>query len=159
MQWIETAEDVMKLYKDAPVKYRNATKAFYRLPDDSNHLPPREAFISRPHAIHTEMHEEGHSSGSIERLNRIGVTWPIVFGSPAYRHEELVWEMSALIRSTLCQIDLVIAPQSLAYLKWRNKDNKHTLAKPFNEAQTAADYMLGLYTIPEEKKVAEVLES
>lgn len=88
----------------------------------------------------TLYHELAHSTGHHTRLNRVGVTEPVEFGSQNYSREELVAEITASFLCAHTQIENKVINNSVAYLNsWISKlsDDKYLIVKAASEAQKA----------------------
>ncbi|HCJ4282396.1 TPA: zincin-like metallopeptidase domain-containing protein [Legionella pneumophila] len=109
---IERAEKLL-LNSGATIIHSEADRAFYRLSNDSIHLPPKEQFKSAANYYATALHELGHWSGHPSRLDR-DLGHP--FGSDAYAKEELRAEIASMLLGTV--LDIGHDPsQHTAYIK------------------------------------------
>ena len=103
-----TPEPLWKAHQEAervledsgvPVRHVAGDRAFYNLNRDEIILPERVQFPSANHYYQTALHELGHSTGHLERMNRETLVEGIKtgFGSPDYAKEELRAEISAMM--------------------------------------------------------------
>lgn len=83
----------------------SAASAFYRIDNDSVHVPSLAKFEDSAHYYATLFHELGHSTGAQRRLDRFSKGGPHRFGSDVYSREELVAEMTAQYVADACGID------------------------------------------------------
>ena len=77
-------------------------QAFYRVSDDTIHLPAPEDFSSSYAYNSVALHELTHATGAAHRLNR-NITNG--YGSPGYAFEELVAEISSCFMSSNLKIE------------------------------------------------------
>jgi antirestriction protein ArdC len=142
---IESAEKVINGYSSKPpIKFVDQS-AYYAPSMDLINMPKKESFNSVDAYYSTLFHELAHSTGSVNRLNRDGVTNIVKFGSHSYSREELIAELTS---SMLCvhsgiesQLD-----QSASYLNsWIKvlKGDSRLIVQASSQAQKAADYILG----------------
>src|SRR5262249_20279025 len=90
---IAKAEQLLKA-SQAKIEHSQKGGAFYRASSDTIHLPAREQFASAVGYYAVALHELGHWTGNVDRLNR-DLSNP--FGSEAYAREELRAEIASLI--------------------------------------------------------------
>ena len=81
-------------------------RAYYSPVHDYVQVPPPQSFFEPVDWHRTALHELGHASGHVSRLNR-DLTG--TFGSPAYFHEELVAELSAAFNCAMLGIHPTVA--------------------------------------------------
>lgn len=139
---INTAEGIIKGYKNMPKLVECEGTAAYSNTNDVLYIPKKGAFES-PEAYYTTMfHECGHSTGHESRLNR-DLTGK--YGSSKYAKEELIAEMTACYLCAEANIIQFTADNNAAYianwLKVLKEDNK-MLIQAAGKAQRAADYIL-----------------
>jgi antirestriction protein ArdC/phage/plasmid primase-like uncharacterized protein len=87
---MDKAESILAA-SGAVIKHDQNNRAFYRLRDDSIHLPPRGNFEDAGKYYGTALHELGHWTGHESRLNREHGP----FGSEVYAREELRAEIAS----------------------------------------------------------------
>lgn len=148
--FIESAEQILRLYKDVPKIKEAPGRAYYRPSSDMVSIPPLSDYKVPEEYYSTLFHELVHSTGHKKRLNRPGVAKVQTFGNEDYSKEELVAEFGAAMLCGMAKIDNDTLPNSVAYIQsWLRKlkkDNKlvvHAAA----QAQKAADYIQGERTI------------
>lgn len=118
-------------------------RAFYRVNDDTIHLPLPEYFSSNYGYASTALHELGHATGASHRLAR---NMTGLFGGDTYAYEELVAEISSCFTS----VNLAIEQEEnhlenhKAYVQsWAKaiKENPDALIHAIQDAERAAAYM------------------
>ena len=92
---LEEAERIITNMPLVPEIRHGAPKAFYSPSLDYVNMPAKELFINAENYYNVLFHELAHSTGSIKRLARKGVTESSYFGSHSYSKEELVAEVTA----------------------------------------------------------------
>ena len=116
-------------------------------------VPPPQAYFEPINWHRTALHELGHASGHVSRLNR---DLSGSFGSKKYAFEELIAEMNA----AFCCASLGIVPTVRhtdyigSWLQVLREDNR-AIVRAASQASKAADYLLGF--LPEHQKT--VLEN
>jgi len=90
---VERAEHILQASR-AKILHGELNSAFYRPSTDSIHMPDRGQFESADRYYSTILHELGHWSGAVSRLNR-DLAHP--FGSEGYAKEELRAEIFSLL--------------------------------------------------------------
>jgi antirestriction protein ArdC len=142
---IESAELIVKNWTNKPKIEFNDQSAYYKTSSDIINMPRKESFKIPEAYYSTLFHELGHSTGSVNRLNREGVTQPIKFKSHSYSKEELIAEMTSSFLCANAGIDCQI-DQSASYiqswLKVLQGDSKLVL-QAASAAQKASDLILG----------------
>lgn len=78
----------------AKIAHNGGDRAYYRVENDSIHLPAREAFKSTDNYYATALHELGHWTGHSSRLDR---DLSGGFGSASYAKEELRAELASIM--------------------------------------------------------------
>jgi antirestriction protein ArdC len=133
---------VEALIKATGIDFRiGGARAFYVPSDDYVQVPPPAAFFEPINWHRTALHELGHASGHVSRLNR---DLSGSFGSRKYAFEELVAEMNA----AFCCAALGIAPTVRhadyigSWLEVLREDNR-AIVRAASLASKAADYLLG----------------
>ena len=132
-------------YIDAPeIKY-GGDRACY-IPSADRIEMPNQVHFGTPEAFASVLaHELVHSTGSENRLQRVGVADPINFGSETYALEELIAEIgSAFVCSEIGIANNI--DRTAAYVQgWLQalRNNKSMIVKAASQAQKAADYILG----------------
>ena len=157
------------LLKNMQLKfYEGGERAFYSPSTDSITMPPDVSFENTYAYMSTFLHECGHASGSVSRLNR-----PIenVFGSVDYAKEELRAEIASAFTSQALgfgaeHVELSSAMDNhKAYIQsWIEviKDKPNELFAAIKDAEKISDYLLekGEFELPEkETQEFESLES
>ncbi len=125
-------------------------RAFYDPRHDFVQVPPPQAYFEAINWHKTALHELGHASGAVHRLNR---DLSGSFGTKKYAFEELVAEMNA----AFCCASLGIAPTVrhadyiASWLEVLREDNR-AIVRAASQASKAADYILGF--LPEDQRPA-----
>lgn len=135
---------------DCPVVEGASDGAAYSPSLDLVRIPSRDVFTSSTAALHTLLHEMGHSTGAAKRLNREGIVDPAArFGTPKYAFEELVAELSSVFTAQYVHADAMQSDEHrrnhAAYLQnWLGalKDDPDYLFKAAAKAQAASDYIV-----------------
>jgi hypothetical protein len=107
---------------------------------------PLRQFSSADHHAATAFHELAHSTGHESRLNRPGVTGPIVFGSSDYSREELVAELTSAFICAELGLDNSLIQDSASYVSgWLNllNEDKRAIMVASSQARHACDYIKG----------------
>ena len=117
------------------------SEAYYRLSDDTVHIPPFSQFRDAASFYGVRLHECGHASGAKHRLDR---DLSGRFGSAAYAMEEITVELL----SGMILADLGLAhhprPDHAAYISsWLTvlKSEPRAIVTAASKAQAAADWM------------------
>lgn len=143
---IQAAEELMKLYQDAPPVYHVPGRAYYSPAKDMISMPPLHDFKSAQAYYATKFHELAHSTGHHQRLNR-DLQDITAFGDECYSKEELVAEIASAMLCGIVGIDNSTLDQSAAYIAaWikRLEDDPRLIVNAAAQAQRAADYMQGI---------------
>lgn len=137
-----------KIINNSPAKiaFDGGNEAYYSPKTDTIHLPKREKFYSVNDFYHVALHEIGHSTGHVSRLNR---DMTGMMGSEKYAQEELCAELGSLFVSQNLGIEISEAQlkSSAAYLKgWATRIKKEPkfLFKAISEANKISKYVLEL---------------
>ncbi len=126
-------------------------RAFYNPAHDYVQVPPPQAYFEPINWHRTALHEIGHASGHLSRLNR---DLSGSFGSKKYAFEELVAEINA----AFCCAALSIVPTVrhadyiASWLEVLREDN-HAIVRAASQASKAADYLLGFLPGDERPRV------
>jgi antirestriction protein ArdC len=143
---IEEAEKILNGIPNKPVTLHNGgDRAYYRMKEDTIHLPDRSTFDSPNEYYSTRFHEEGHSTGHESRVGREGIQNFDHFGSGQYAKEELVAEFVSAILCRQSGIDNT-RENSEAYLRsWIGKlrNDEKLLVSASSQAHKATSYILG----------------
>lgn len=158
-KFIESAEEIVKNYKNVPEINYNGNKACYIPSIDLVKVPAIESFVSSEAYYATLIHELVHSTGHENRLKRKGVAEGMDgFGGKNYSFEELVAEIGSCFLCNKIGIDSEkVFENSVAYIQgWLEKFNNDVKMLPMaaQMAQKAVDYILG----NEYKKVVDGAE-
>jgi antirestriction protein ArdC len=146
---IARAEAIVRAMPSPPViREGRHTNAGYKRATDTVEMPRMESFESSEAFYLTLFHELVHATGSHSRLNRKTVVENDGFGGEIYSQEELVAEMGAAFLGAEADIVRDDHEQSAAYLRcWldslKDKDHKRWIVKAANQAEKAADFILG----------------
>jgi antirestriction protein ArdC len=161
---LPAAQAIWDNYPNRPA-FQESNAAYYRPSADLIGMPPSSAFKEQREYYSTLFHEMIHSTGSIKRLSRDGITDPIKFGSHKYAEEELVAEFGASMLAATCGIQPDVVENSAAYIKhWldvlKASDNTKMLQHAITQAQKACDH-IGVSAVEEDKpeEQAEQLEA
>jgi len=140
------AEKILNGIPNRPVTLHNGgDRAYYKMKEDTIHLPDRSRFDSPNEYYATRFHEEGHSTGHESRVGRKGIENFDHFGSGQYAKEELVAEFVSAILCRQAGIDNT-RENSEAYLRsWlgRLKNDEKLLVSASSQARKAVKYILG----------------
>ena len=143
---IDEAEKIINGMPDMPVTLHNgANRAYYKMKEDTIHLPDKSAFHSIDEYYSTRFHEMGHSTGHESRVGRKGIENFDHFGSSQYAKEELVAEFVSAILCRQAGIDNT-RENSEAYLRsWigKLKNDEKLLVSASSQAHKAVKYILG----------------
>lgn len=126
-----------------------ATGADFRIGGPEAYYAPQDDYIRVPHPEHyyepinwyrTALHELGHWTGHMSRLDRLPDSG---FGSPAYAREELIAEMASAF---LCaELGIVPTVRHADYLgAWLAvlREDSRAIFRAASQASKAADYLL-----------------
>lgn len=144
---IESAEAIIKNFKDKP-KITFANNAAYYQPDlDFVNVPPKTSFPKIHDYYSVLFHELVHSTGHEKRLNREGIAKFDKFGSKQYSREELIAEIGASMLCGVAGIEDRTIDNSASYIKsWLSALNNDStlIIKASQQAQKASDFMQGI---------------
>lgn len=126
-------------------------RAYYNPFFDNIHVPSRDVFCDSTAALHTLLHEMGHSTGHASRLAREGITdIGAHFDTPSYAFEELVAELTSVFAAQYVHADAMQSDEHrrnhAAYLQgWLKalQSDPDYLYKAASKAQAASDYIIG----------------
>lgn len=139
----ESAENLI-LSTGAEIEIVESNRAYYDVKADKIRLPLREQFKGLTEPFYaTALHELGHWTGSETRLNR---DLKNGFGDHAYAKEELIAELTSAFCCASLGFSKTISSNA-AYIKnWLSvlKEDNKAVIRAANEAQKAADYILGV---------------
>ncbi len=142
---IEACERIVSGMPQAPPVRHGGARAYYDPSTDEVGMPPRERFDGPEAYYGVLFHELVHSTGHESRLDRPGITGPIVFGSRDYSREELVAEMGATFLCGDAGIDNAVIDNSASYIaSWlrRLRNDTKLVVQAAGRSQRAADYIL-----------------
>lgn len=145
-QRVSRADELIHAMPNPPT-IREGLSAWYRPAEDLVQIPPLRKFASADSYYATLFHELGHATGHPDRLNRIGVSGDIQFGSGEYSKEELVAELTSAFCCATVALDNSLLENSASYidgwLKVLRADPKAVVIAAA-QAQRAADYIKGV---------------
>lgn len=122
-------------------------RAVYMPALDAIEVPSIKKFRNGADFYHTVFHELTHATGHASRLDREGITQPIVFGSERYAKEELIAELGASFLSNDAGIlGECEFKNSTAYLQsWVKalESNPKWITAACTSAQKACQYIQG----------------
>ena len=134
---------------DCRVREGHGDRACYSPIFDYISIPSREVFTDTTAALHTLLHEMGHSTGHASRLARPGITEFDGFGSEQYAFEELVAELSSVFTASYvgaaAMQDEGHRRNHAAYLQsWLSKlgSDPDYLFKAASQAERASDHII-----------------
>ena len=144
---VAEAESIVDGFKGKPgISHDGGGRAFYKVNEDSIHMPPRAAFDNSNGYYSTLFHELGHATGHKSRLNRHDPKGTR-FGSHSYGREELIAEFTSAFLCASANIDSVLAEDQASYIaNWKNaiKADTRAVVVAAGQAQKAADHILGI---------------
>lgn len=150
----KTAQEIMDEYLEREhiqVRHTDKNRAFYSPSFDYINLPEIDQFNSQAEYYSTAFHEMTHSTGHVDRLNRLdtGIA-AAAFGSETYSKEELVAEIGAatLVNYTGLETDKSFR-NSAAYIQsWLKalKNDKKMIVSAASKADKAVSFILGIET-------------
>lgn len=142
---IDQNEAVSKIIRNMGIQVSNdgAGRAFYRITDDTIHMPEKNSFTDDYSYNATLLHELSHATGAENRLNR---PQSGSFGTPEYAYEELVAEISSCFMASEFYAEPTEEHMNnhKAYVQsWIREiqDKPDTLFKAIKDAGNAADYL------------------
>jgi len=143
---------VEALIKATGIDFRiGGNRAFYVPAHDYVQVPPPQAYFEPIDWHRTALHELGHASGHMSRLNR-DMTGS--FGSKKYAFEELIAEINA----AFCCASLGIVPSVRhadyigSWLEVLREDNR-VIVRAASQASKAADWLLTFAPVEAEQTV------
>jgi len=138
---IERGEAMLR-NSGATISHDQSDRAFYRLDTDEIHLPPREHFPDAGNYYSTALHELGHWTGNVDRMNR-------QFGPPGselYAKEELRAEIASWMLNQ--QLGLPHQPdQHVSYVdSWVNvlQKDPYEIMRACRDAEKIKEYVMGM---------------
>ncbi|WP_206453812.1 ArdC family protein [Aurantimonas marina] len=133
--------EIEALIRATGIDFRiGGARAFYDPTHDYVHVPPPQAYIEPINWHRTALHELGHASGHVSRLDR---DLSGSFGSKKYAFEELIAEVTA----AFCCASLGIVPTvrhadyTGSWLTVLREDDR-AIARAASAASKAADFIL-----------------
>lgn len=149
---------VEALIKATGIDFRiGGNRAFYVPAHDYVQVPPPQAYFEPIDWHRTALHELGHASGHMSRLNR-DMTGS--FGSKKYAFEELIAEINA----AFCCASLGITPTVRhvdyigSWLEVLREDNR-AIVRAASQASKAADWLLAFLPDEAEETLSAELEA
>lgn len=118
-----------------------SNRAFYRLNEDKIFVPAKDQYKDTTFFYTVLLHEMAHSTGSIDRLNRIFFQDQT---KENYAREELIAELTAAVTSTAYNITSTIREDNLSYLKsWLNaiKKEPQYIFSVMKDVNKSVDYI------------------
>lgn len=143
---IAECEKLVAGYKDAPLVEYGGNRACYVPSRDVIQMPQNTAFHTPEEFYSTLFHEMVHSTGAKKRLDRKGITDPIMFGSHNYSFEELVAECGNAFLCGHAGIVNSTIENSIAYIQnWAKKlkSEPEWVVKAAAQAQKGVDLIVG----------------
>ena len=144
----EAAEAIIADYvkrEGVTLEHHQGDRAFYRPSTDTITLPLMEQFAETAEYYSTLLHECVHSTGHMNRLNRLDAT--AFFGSDAYSKEELIAEIGSAALVNHAGLETAKSfRNSAAYVQnWLQvlKNDKRFIVSVAGKAEKAVDLMLG----------------
>lgn len=137
-------KDVDTLVKNSEAIVKVGDRAVYKIDLDFILMPERSVFVSEIAYYTTLLHEMGHWTGNISRLNR-----PFGDGEddPVYAFEELIAELTSCFMAASLRIPQALEqmPRHASYInEWRqilNASNK-AIFRAADQAQKASEFLL-----------------
>lgn len=142
---VESTVTIINNYPNKPGYTEISGQAYYNPGLDVVNVPPATEFKEINRYYSTFFHELVHSTGSADRLKRIGITNTDKFGSEQYSKEELVAELGASMLCAVSGIEKHTLDQSASYIKsWIKvlKDDYSFIVSASQQAQKAVDHIL-----------------
>ena len=130
-------------------------KAFYMPSLDYIQIPPRHAYFDQINWYRTALHEVGHWTGSVKRLDRDQTG---SFGTHAYMGEEIVAEMTSAF--VLAELSIQPSVRHADYIgAWLDmlREDKRAIFKAARLATQAADYILAFEEATPVRGVPEMM--
>ncbi len=116
-------------------------EAYYRRNEDFIRLPPRDTFVSPEDFYCTALHELGHATAHVSRLNR---DLAHRFGSSAYAREELIAELcSAFLCAHLGIVPQIRHADYIGHWLAILKEDARAIFHAASQASKAADFLRG----------------
>ena len=143
---IAQCEAIVRNMPTPPRITHRQQRAYYQPSTDEINLPMKNSFASPQEYYATLFHELTHATGHASRLDRSGITDPVLFGSHDYSREELVAEMGAAFLCGETGIENATLDSSAAYVAgWlkRLRGDAKLVITAAAQAQKAVDYVLG----------------
>ncbi|WP_242234957.1 zincin-like metallopeptidase domain-containing protein [Domibacillus sp. PGB-M46] len=142
---IESAQQIVRGYKDSPVIHHHSGRAVYFPGLDRVSVPPLKDCRTAEEYYSVLFHEMIHSTGHKSRLARKGITQSgVSFGDEVYSKEELVAEIGAAMLCGVAGIENTIIKNSASYVQsWLRelKEDSKLIVQAAAQAQKAADYI------------------
>ncbi|MCM1223716.1 MAG: zincin-like metallopeptidase domain-containing protein [Lachnospiraceae bacterium] len=155
------AENILQVWSDSEAKiYYGGDRAYYNSEKDEVHLPEREDFVNLQEFYSTALHEIGHSTGHVTRLNRnLGST----FGTPEYAVEELRAEIASMFLEQDLDIELGeehIGNNSAYIQAWKEKlkEDPNVLFKAIADAEKISKFIMAKERAAAEENAEESSE-
>lgn len=145
----EHAEEIFTNYteKEGIAVNKEGVRAFYRPSTDSITVPPIELFSDVAEYYSTLFHEAVHSTGSLKRLAREGVTTSHFFGDETYSKEELIAEIGASMLTNIVGLNTESSDKNnVAYIQSWMKElekDKRLIVSASSKAEKAVKLILG----------------
>ena len=127
------------------IEHQQGDRAFYRPSTDTITLPLMKQFAETAEYYGTLLHECVHSTGHMNRLNRLDAT--AFFGSEAYSREELIAEIgaAALVNRVGLETSKSFRNNAAYIQNWLQvlKNDKRFIVSVAGKAEKAVDLILG----------------
>ncbi len=142
------SENIIAGYRSrgGPKITHGGNRAAYNPATDRIKMPKAATFSPPEEYYSTMFHEDVHSTGHKNRLDRAEGMNSISFGDHDYSFEELVAEMGAAMLCAVAKIDNKTIENSAAYIAdWRKKlgEEPKWIIQAGAKAQKAVDHILG----------------
>ena len=144
LEKIQACEDVIKTYhKTQGIATRwGGDRCYYSPSEDYIGMAKKEQFKTKEGFYAVYLHEIGHSTGNIKRLNR---SMNGSFGSPSYSREELVAELTSCMCCKRLGISSDLENHASYLTSWINslREDPEILFKSLSSASKAVELILG----------------
>ena len=141
---IEEAERIISEYKDKPEIKFGGNQAYYLPAKDIIQCPDKNSFESSDYFYSTLFHEAVHSTGSKNRLDRIGVSGKVNFATETYSKEELIAELGSAFLCAKTGITSTVGDSASYINSWLKvlKDDRKMIISASSMAEKAMEYII-----------------